>query len=74
MGWILANTETCTVLELFSLQRGVSPREVFLTKIQPFKDAGGLEGKAYAALVGAKLRHPDHRFLYEEDLAEGLRE
>lgn len=66
LGWIISNTEGSEIQELYSLN-GLSPHNIFNNIIRPNKDAGGLESKAYTALVGLKLRHPGHKFLYEED-------
>lgn len=69
-GWIIAvpGSELLPqdqIPELFSLTVRYSPSDVMEQLIKPYIHDGGLEAKAYATLVGLKLKYPDHKFMYE---------
>lgn len=65
-GWIITSAHEGDVPELYCLKQGWCPYTVFEILIKPYINEGGLEAKAYATLVGLKLRYPDHRFLYDK--------
>ena len=74
-GWIIATPgpadfEADVIPELFSLTTRYTPAEIIEILIKPKIHEGGLEAKAYATLVGLKLKYPDHRFLHEKSVSE----
>ncbi len=64
-GWIISNADGSEIPELYSLVRGRSPNYIYEMLLKPYSQDGGLEAKACVALVGLKMRHPNHRFLFE---------
>ena len=73
-GWMIANVECTSFVELIPVRRKIRPSELFKEiASQASEDGPALLRKAFVVLVAQRLKNPDRVFTYCEEYEDSER-